>query len=347
MPLRAKWTRVAVANSTKGVQLARSSHCISVHNDKAVIAFGEHQPRDPVDSNLVTIDLHTGKLNVDSNERTPSKRVGAAWTRAPQGSDLFMWGGRGGKDMATFSEETKGDKPEPRSFHVMTTSSDGNTLFVHAGCPAKGRLSTLHSLSLATLEWSERQSAPEPGRGGTNLTWLPNSNLLARFGGFAGRELDGFDLYDTELDEWRSIETRSLLPDSSMPGKRSVTCLVPVDGNLRVNQDDNDNKRIVAVMAHGERDPAPAELGHDGSGFFHQDVWALVAENDNDSRYTLKSQWSWLKLEPTQDSEKDQPEARGWFASSFYKDNKILMHGGLNANNERLDDAWILEIVRE
>lgn len=59
---------------------------------------------------------------------------------AVQGS-LYLWGGRGGKDMGTFSGEgedlwrfdtatetweslkTKGDdKPEQRSFHVMTSS---------------------------------------------------------------------------------------------------------------------------------------------------------------------------------------------------------------------------------
>jgi N-acetylneuraminic acid mutarotase len=58
---------------------------------------------------------------------------------AAKGS-LYLWGGRGGKDMGTFSGDedlwrmdtasetweslaTKGDKPEQRSFHVMTTSA--------------------------------------------------------------------------------------------------------------------------------------------------------------------------------------------------------------------------------
>lgn len=63
----------------------------------------------------------------------------------PAGNSLYLWGGRGGKDMGTFSSEedlwrfdtisetweslkTTGDKPEQRSFHVMTTakvSSEG------------------------------------------------------------------------------------------------------------------------------------------------------------------------------------------------------------------------------
>lgn len=51
--------------------------------------------------------------------------------------NLWLWGGRGGKDMGTFSNDddlwrfdpfsekweslqTKGDKPEQRSFHVLT-----------------------------------------------------------------------------------------------------------------------------------------------------------------------------------------------------------------------------------
>lgn len=63
------------------------------------------------------------------------------------------------------------------------------TLYLHAGCPAKGRLPTLHSLDLAIEPpvWKQLPSAPEPGRGGTNLALLPlEKPTFARFGGFAG-----------------------------------------------------------------------------------------------------------------------------------------------------------------
>lgn len=69
----------------------------------------------------------------------PPKRVGSALVTA--NDDLYLWGGRGGKDMGTFSADeddlwrfstgsktwemlrTKGDKPEQRSFHVLSVSN--------------------------------------------------------------------------------------------------------------------------------------------------------------------------------------------------------------------------------
>jgi hypothetical protein len=66
----------------------------------------------------------------------PAPRVGAASTVI--GSDIYLWGGRGGKEMNplsggeegpwrfdTISEEwtkleSKGDKPEERSYHTLT-----------------------------------------------------------------------------------------------------------------------------------------------------------------------------------------------------------------------------------
>jgi hypothetical protein len=41
------------------------------------------------------------------------------------------------------------------------------------------------------------------------------------------------------------------------------------------------------------------------------------------------------------------PEARGWFASSFWEGNKVVLQGGLNERNERLGDGWTLEVVLE
>lgn len=187
--------------------------------------------------------------------------------------------------------ETKGEQPEPRSFHTMCALDVSsvrrvlcrdpralisheilvqNKLYLHAGCPSSGRLTQLHSLDLSTLEWTALPSAPEPGRGGTVLTALPSSPtsspLLARFGGFAGYELDGLDLFDVGKQEWRNVEA-TVEGGGEGPEKRSVHVLMGVDGDLEWEE-----KRVVAVMALGEREGAPAELGHAGAGFvsFHQ-----------------------------------------------------------------------------
>jgi len=46
------------------------------------------------------------------------------------------------------------------------------------------------------------------------------------------------------------------------------------------------------------------------------------------------------------------PEPRGWFAAAPWYDEdvklwKTFMLGGLNQSNERLGDAWILDVLQE
>lgn len=136
-----------------------------------------------------------------------------------------------------------------------------HTLYLHAGCPASGRLTQLHALDLRTLTWSRLADAPEPGRGGTVLAALPSMGKLVRFGGFAGRELDGLDVFDPASMAWTSVEA-GVEGGGESPAKRSVQSLVGLDGTLEW-----EDKKVVAVMSMGEREGAPAELGHDGAGF--------------------------------------------------------------------------------
>lgn len=71
---------------------------------------------------------------------------------------------------------------------------------------------------------------------------------------------------------------------------------------------------------------------------FHSDVFALLATDEATPAF------SWLSLPISKDS--DKVEARGWFASCQWGD-KILIHGGLNEKNERLGDAFLLDISVE
>lgn len=130
---------------------------------------------------------------------------------------------------------------------------------MHAGCPAKGRLGTLHSLDLDTLVWSSLPDAPGPARGGTVLAPLLSS--LIRFGGFCGHELGGpLDVFDPLTKCWTSEEINVEAGHNS-PDNRSVHSFIPIDGP------EYEDKKVVAVMAYGEREAAPAELGHNGAGF--------------------------------------------------------------------------------
>ncbi|GAA5820213.1 hypothetical protein JCM11251_005530 [Rhodosporidiobolus azoricus] len=338
--------------------LQRSSHGLAVVQNKAYIFGGELKPRTPVDSAVTAIDVSDGSIDTLSPSSTgswPTSRVGHTFTPSSSDGANYLWGGRGGKDMSSFSGDTsiwrfnpetgaweevqtKGEQPEARSFHTMT-EADGK-LYLHAGCPASGRLATLHSLDLTSRTWSSLPSAPEPGRGGTILTALPStastsSRLLARFGGFAGYELGGFDVYDVDKREWTALGDLQVEGGGEGPGKRSVHALIGLEGQLEY-----EGKKVVAVMTLGERDAAPKELGHDGAGFFHDDAWALLSTG------TAHPTFSWLRLDSASSS-KGHPEARGWFASSFVAGNKIAIQGGLNSKNERLSDGWTLEIVVE
>lgn len=62
-----------------------------------------------------------------------------------------------------------------------------NKIFVHAGCPDKGRVGDLHVFDLTTKNWSTLAPAPDPARGGTALApvHLNGTPVLLRFGGWA------------------------------------------------------------------------------------------------------------------------------------------------------------------
>lgn len=304
-----------------------------------------------------------GSVTTSSSKIRPSPRVGSYLTHSDD--SLYLWGGRESKEMTPSdaslwvydipSDEwkqlsSKGDVPEERSYHCMAVS--GNDLYrtflspahhsrvgadpggytVHAGCPAKGRLESLHSLNLATLQWQARAPAPAPGRGGTVLcpvVTLPRTttgkHVILRYGGFAGRELASFDVYTVESDSWSSVDLSTT--SSEQPEARSVHALVPYASPT--------DPSIVAVMMFGERDPAPVELGHNGAGKFHDDVWAVRYQDEG------------FKFERLEQNG-DLPEARGWFGSGVWADGKttkVVVQGGLNGKNERLGDLWIGEVV--
>lgn len=143
--------------------LIRSSHGLAVAGSTAYVFGGELQPRTPVDADLIKISLtgrsfccstvqphlqleltHFADGTIDTlaaetGSAWPAKRVGASLVAA--GESVYLWGGRGGKSMGVFgaAEEdlwrfaigsqtwemlrTKGDKPEQRSFHVLSVSN--------------------------------------------------------------------------------------------------------------------------------------------------------------------------------------------------------------------------------
>lgn len=208
--------------------------------------------------------------------------------------------------------------PVGRSYHAL--SNDGkDTIFLHAGCPEKGRLGDLWAFSISSREWREIRSAPKPERGGTSIAYAEGK--LFRMNGFDGKNEQGgaLDVFDIEMGTWSSI---TYPPDGiSGPVSRSVSCLLPV--TLQ-------GKSFLVTM-FGEHDPS--SLGHQGAGKMLSDVWI----------FDIKSQqWTEIQVDA-----KNTPPARGWFAANVGSDPShpsIVIHGGLAESNERLGDAWRLDI---
>jgi N-acetylneuraminic acid mutarotase len=208
--------------------------------------------------------------------------------------------------------------PQGRSYHCA--ASDGQTCFyIHAGCTAEGRLSDLWKFDLFSRSWLQLQDAPAPARGGASIA--TRSGKLFRMHGFDGNTEQGgrLDIFDIDENSW-STETYPA-DGKNGPLPRSVCALLPV--TIR------DQEKLVTLF--GERDPS--SQGHAGAGNMLEDVWIYdIADKE------------WTKLETH--GKDGVPEARGWFAADVIRpqdgEQSILVQGGLNENNERLGDAWIL-----
>ncbi|EKV05113.1 Kelch repeat protein [Penicillium digitatum PHI26] len=204
--------------------------------------------------------------------------------------------------------------PAARSYHC--TANDGkDTVFVHAGCPEKGRLSDLWAFSVSQKKWAELAAAPDPPRGGTSIAFT--GGRLYRMNGFDGEREQGgrVDIYEPGTNLWGS---HSFIPDGvTGPSPRSVATLLPIVVS----------GRVYLVTLLGEQDPS--SLGHQGAGKMLGDVWVFDVEAK-----------LWTKVEPQGD---ECPAPRGWYDGDVLEDSSVVVHGGLGESNNRLGDVWTLE----
>ncbi|OCH95749.1 galactose oxidase [Obba rivulosa] len=388
MPPLARWSLL-----TKASWSARSSHCISTTKSGLIVVYsGELKPRTPVDSvadakdgvtkgSVHIFDLNASLTNIhpdateartwqtlpptlarveqDATPQIPEPRVGA--TTVNDGDSIYMWGGRGGIDMAPLDHIQAGlwrgdldipsgvrwgrisavnevHAPSPRSYHASAILE--GKIYIHAGCPVVGRLGTLHAFDIATRKWQPLASAPEPPRGGTALaaTSLPSTGpILVRYGGFNGMELPPdvgiIDIYSVNDDKWYTTKPAED-PAHGYPGARSVHGFVPFRSGKPFAKD------AVALLFYGEKDAS--NLGHAGAGAFWDDAWLLT----KDATEGISGGWVWKKVENP--SNGPVPEGRGWFPGAVWEDGEgeshIVMQGGLLSSNERSDELWELQI---
>lgn len=293
-----------------------------------------------------TQEAHTHML---STFHAPAARVGSA--SATLSSKIYYFSGRGGVEMAPLAPSSSsssagggggfdvfdpttaswsevhagsGDAPEARSYHASCSDGQG-VLYVHAGCPAKGRLRDLWCFDVGagsdSRGWRKLAEAPGPARGGASVCWCKGK--VWRMNGFDGETEQGgcLDVYSPEEDEW---ETMGYAADGKEgPEPRSVGCLVPV----QVGGKD----LLVTMFGEGR----PSDLGHAGAGKMWGDVWAYDLE---------RRKWLCVEIEG------EAPRPRGWFDADAVEGGKVFVTGGLGdgnesgEGNERLDDAWILEL---
>lgn len=266
----------------------------------------------------------------------PSARVGSA--SAALNGRMYIFSGRGGTNMTPVDEAgavwcfhaaisswscikpADSSKPYPpaRSYHCST--SDGkNSVFIHAGCPEKGRLSDLWRFDVNERAWTELAGAPPPERGGTSIAY--SNGKLYRMNGFDGTTEQGgsVDTFDIANNSWSTKTFKA--GGRGGPSPRSVCTLLPV----RLAQKDK------LLTLFGEHDPS-AE-GHAGAGKMLSDVWI----------YDISEEW-WTQLHPT--GSDGVPEPRGWFDADVVKsssgNDSVVIHGGLAEKNERLTDVWLL-----
>lgn len=362
MAIRARFERVLLETP-----LPRSSHSVNVVKDKAYLFGGELRPREPVDSVVHVFQLPTGKpdnvisdnsgsntdiketqvksQSIEAGNDGPPLRVGH--TSARINDDIYIFGGRGGKDMAALSENgrlwqfststlnwkaidpvhdsSSSSFPEARSYHASAAAPDLGKIFIHAGCPASGRQNDLWAFDITQKKWTELQRAPDPPRGGPGLTYALGK--LWRYGGFDGKnelggQLDYLDVKEGTDSNWQSIN----FEEGKCPGARSVTGLQVVHVQ--------DEPYLVAYL--GERDAS--NLGHAGAGVFWGDIWTLALTKEGELK---EDKWTKCKIE----NGENVPE-RGWFASDLAGEDTILVYGGLNAKNERESDGVLISFSK-
>ncbi|VUC26694.1 unnamed protein product [Clonostachys rosea] len=333
---KATWTRVVSSAS-----LDRSSQAASIVSNKLYLFGGELQPRQPVDNKVHLIDLAQGSDPTPQSLITPSiapsPRVGSPSTTA--NGKIYIFSGRGGLEMTPVEESgalwsydptaaewtlirpSNPDAPFPagRSYHCVA-SNGSDKIFVHSGCPEKGRLSDLWAFDLASKTWAELPSAPEPARGGASIAFAEGK--LYRVHGFDGKTEQGgsLDVFDLTAQAWTSTTYKTDQVDG--PEARSVATLLSatIQG------------KPYLVTMFGERDPSP--LGHAGAGKMLKDVWVYDIE---------QGKWNIVKTEG------DAPAARGWFDADVTlgagSQDDIVVHGGLSDDNTRLGDVWRLSFV--
>lgn len=229
---------------------------------------------------------------------------------APDSDQLWLW------DVTlrrwSLVQPVDGVKPPARSYHAMCGAVDGS-IFVFGGCCSpKRRLNDLWRFrdsrwSLLSADTANDASVP-CARGGAAIHAAAAADQLFLFFGFCGHQLG--DVWLFEAGRWERV---AVVADLGAPAPRSVFA----SASLGAGE---------FVLFGGEREASTA--GHAAAGTFHDDAWLFDA---------AARTWKRLRLQGS-------PSARGWCALSHAGARRLVLAGGLNDQNERLNEAFVLEL---
>lgn len=131
-----------------------------------------------------------------------------------------------------------------------------------------------------------------------------------------GEQSGSLGSYDPDTDSWTTLQYN---PDGkSGPIPSSVSSLLSLTVNGRAS----------IVILFGKLDPST--LGHWGAGKMSDYIW----------RYDIDDKkWSQVRL-----GAGDKLAPRGWFAADTFGESRVVVHDGIDEDNNRLGDIWIVDL---
>jgi N-acetylneuraminic acid mutarotase len=228
------------------------------------------------------------------------------------------------------SKSTK--MPMARNYH--SACSIGTNVYIFGGCggslPQGGtrRLSDLWRYDTLTGTW-EDLPCPEGilGRGGPGFVALDGS--LWVIGGFVGKEASDIHRFDLTTNTWETnITVTSTDPDAPAFTARSVFGRGGHSENCPVSGCSHAGHLLVFG---GEIDPS--DLGHAGAGQFSNTTFCM------DTKQTR----TWHSVMTASSGDDSLPGPRGWGASCEIPERGVVVSGGMDDENQRLNDLYLLD----
>jgi hypothetical protein len=350
------WVKLEQGGASPG---PRSSHAACAIGHKLYVFGGEHEPRKPVDSALYCYDCDT--MTWTQLQATGAPQPRNACTMTSIDNRLYVFGGRTGIDMgegslsdlhifdttlAEWAPVEASSPPPARSYHTMAAA--GGKLYVFGGCGINGRLNDLHEFDPSTNSWRQLPSPDSVNpRGGSVLVASIDGSKLYVLGGFSGKELDDCHCFDLTSLTWScpcctSTTAKDLSHTAwTMPLARSVFGACALNHASSCSSSSNGHHAGHIVAFGGEVDPS-AE-GHSGAGQFTATLTCFDPVNNCSSTpaaaaavNSSSSMWHGVTLSG------EGPCPRGWFACTAM-DGGLVLHGGLDCNNQRLEDMYLLK----